>query len=73
MMPFELVIYLCIGMVLMIGVFAMDWFCNDQITGNTISMGLLMTLFWPLGLVCLIGAGLAIICDGNFVIVRRKK
>lgn len=72
-MPFELVIYLCIGIVLMVGVFAMDWFGTDAITGSTVGMGLLMVFFWPLGLVCLVGAAISIICDEDRVILRREK
>lgn len=72
-MPFELVMYLCVGMVVMVGVFAMDWFCTDQITGETVCLGLLMVLFWPFGLICLMCVGISTIFDGDFVIARRKK
>ncbi|WP_229359576.1 hypothetical protein [Staphylococcus haemolyticus] len=73
MMPIELVIYLCIGILAMVVVLALEWFCCDKITGSSVGIGLMMILFWPLGVVCLVGGGLAALCDEDFVIVRRKK
>lgn len=72
-MPLELSIYLCVGVLLMMAVFMLDWFCCDQITGDTVSMGLLMLFLWPLALVVLIVSHTVDLFDSDFVIARRKK
>ncbi len=72
-MPLELSIYLCVGVLLMLAVLMLDWFCCDQITGDTVGMGLLTLFLWPLVLVVLIAISIVDLLDSNFVIARRKK
>uniref|UniRef100_A0AAU8GFP8 Membrane protein n=1 Tax=Salmonella phage vB_SEnST11_KE23 TaxID=3161174 RepID=A0AAU8GFP8_9CAUD len=71
-MPFELVIYLCVGILLMVVMCGYEWFWEDRLTGPTIGLGLLMVLCWPLGLLGLTGCLIGAICDDNFVIKRRR-
>ncbi|ADP02557.1 hypothetical membrane protein [Salmonella phage PVPSE1] len=72
-MPIELVIYLCIGILAMLTILALDWFCMDKISSSSVGIGLLMIVFWPLGLFCLVGGTIAAIFEEDFVIARRKK
>lgn len=72
-MPIQLVIYLCVGILAMLIILALEWFCTDKLTSSSIGIGLLMIVFWPLGLFCLVGGAIIAFFEEDFVIARRKK
>lgn len=72
-MPFEFVVYLCIGILCMIAVIAGDWFLADRLSGQGIGIGLLAVLLWPIFGICLIGGLIAALFEEDFVIARRKR
>lgn len=72
-MPIELVIFLCVGILMMVGMFSYEWFYEDRLTGPTIGLGLLMILLWPVGLLIWVCVAICEICGDDFVIKRRKK
>lgn len=69
-MPQEIIYYLVTAFALWVVIFAIDYWCSDEMTLADLLIDGVMAIFWPISLVIFV---FCILCDANKIVIKKRK